>query len=239
VSKQPFVIIAGSMPEEVTLAEARSLLGGAVLGPEEVVRVFGTIESARGDVPVPYKRADLEAAARLGEMLVLRVPRADGADLTIARMIERFPDAFDQGLLRQAGYQLKSDWGIELEPLAQTETSVFGWALVSKEILGGTRNLAYAEQTDYLQRHAAAAGVAARAMRRRTAVEAVYDTLLAFTARAERLLEKTWDWTSSKTLDGGYLNVGGFGSKGLQVLSFSTAVRHGALGVCPMREPQR
>lgn len=228
------------MPQEVTLEEARAVLSGAVFGPAEVARAFGAIDPVLGDIPVPHRRAELEAAARAGEMLVLRAPRtADGTDLTILKMIERFPDAFDQGLLRKTGYQLKSDWGIELEPLAETETALPGWALVGKDILPGTRNLAYHEQTACMQRHAQALGLPAQALRRRTAVEAVYDTLLAFAANGERLLEKTWDWTSSKTDDRGYLNIGGFGSKGLQVLSFSTAVRHGALGICPTREPAR
>jgi len=73
--------------------------------------------------------------------------------------------------------------------------------------------------------------------RRRRAVEAVYDTVLSFAARGQRRLVKTWDWTSSVTLDGGIVNVGGFGERGLQILAFSPAVRHGALGVCPTWQP--
>jgi hypothetical protein len=116
-----------------------------------------------------------------------------------------------------------------LEPLAATDTCTFGWALVRKEILDETRNLAYDEQDEVVTRHRVD-------VRRRTAVEAVYDTLLHFGARHARLLETTWDWTKSRTVDGGYLNVGGFGSTGLQILSFSRAVRHAALGVCPTRQ---
>lgn len=233
-------MIARSMPQQTSLEEARALLGDAVLGPAEVAAVFGPLAPPPAEMAVPFGRADLEAAARARELLVLRVPHTAAAGkLTIARMIELRPEAFDPDLLRKSGYQLKSDWGILLEPLAQTETVTAGWALVSRDILRTTCNLSYNEQASRLARHAAALGLPDGALRRRTAVEAVYDTVLAFAARGERLLEKTWDWTSSITADGGYLNVGGFGPRGMQILSFSAPVRHGALGICPTREPNR
>jgi hypothetical protein len=229
-------MIARPMTQSLSLEEARAVLGKDILGPEEVAAAFGPLSAAERDIPVPHKRAELEAARRAGEMLVLRVARAaDHRAITIAHMIQTFPEAFDQKLLRQAGYQLKNDWGIELEPLAREETCQTGWALVRKEILDSTRNLAYDEQSACLAQYAATLGVPAESVRRRTAAEATYDTVLAFAARGERLLEKTWDWTSSETVDRGYLNVGGFGAQGMQLLSFSGAVRHGALGICPTR----
>lgn len=223
------------MTQRVTLEEARALLGQAVYGPEEIGAAFGALDPAAAELPIPYGQADLETAAKSGEMLILRIAADGGGPITIARMVERVPAAFDQDLLRKAGYQLKSDWGIELEPLAQEETCTLGWALVRKEIVDGSRNLAYDEQGLQLRQYEAALGLRANSARRRTAIEAVFDTVVAFAARGERLLEKTWDWTSSQTVDRGYLNVGGFGPKGMQVLSFSGAVRHGALGICPTR----
>lgn len=223
------------MTQRVTLDEARVLLGQAVFGPEEIGAAFGALDPTATELPIPYGRADLETAATSGEMLILRIAGAGGQSITIARMVELFPTAFDQDLLRKAGYQLKSDWGIEIEPLAQEQTCTLGWALVRKEILDGSRNLAYDEQSLQLRQYEAALRLPADSVRRRTASEAVFDTVVAFAARGERLLERSWDWTSSPTVDCGYLNVGGFGAKGMQVLSFSGAVRHGALGVCPTR----
>lgn len=226
------------MTQPVTLDEARALLGKNVYGPEEVASAFGELDSSAADLPIPFRHGDIEAAKKAGEMLILRVSHAaDEQPLTIVRMIEMFPQAFDQGLLRKAGYQLKSDWGIELEPLAQEDTCKFGWSLVRKEILDQTRNLAYDEQAPALRHYEQRFHLEPESTRRRTATEAVYDTIVAFIARGERLLESTWDWTSSETVDRGYLNVGGFGPKGIQVLSFSAAVRHGALGICPTRNP--
>lgn len=227
------------MTQPVTLDEARSLLGEDLYGPEEITKAFGALEPAARELPIPYPKSDIEAAKKAGEMLILRVPKAaDGQPVTIVQMIERFPKAFDEALLRKAGYQLKSEWGIELEPLAQKDTCSLGWSLVHKEILKDTRNLEYQEQSARLLDYAKGRRLPADSLRRRTAIEAVFDTIVGFAARGEHLLEKSWDWTSSETVDGGYLNVGGFGDRGMQVLSFSGAVRHGALGICPTRGPK-
>lgn len=224
------------MAGSVDLGAARRVLGGDVLGPDEVRDVFGVVVSAP---PPPYSVAELEFAAQGGEALIFHIDRDTSGPLTLQRLIERFPDAFDPRLLQKTGYQLKDDWGIELEPLAKTETCATGWVLVRKEILGVTRNLAYGEQDAVLARDAANERSVVSVLRRRTAIEIAYDLILYHRARRERLLHQTWDWSSSRTLDAGYLNVGGFGPQGMQVLSYSPAVRHGALGVCPVRLPHR
>jgi len=218
-----------------SLEEARAILGDDVLGPEEVMAAFG--HASKTNVPLEFTGEQLRAARSAGEMLVLRVAHLnDNTALTLLQLVPRFPQAFDQRLLRQAGYQLKDDWGIELEPLAATDTCAVGWALVRKQILDDSRNCPYDEQSAALQRYAEALHVPATTIRRRSAIETVYDTVLYFAARDVRLLESTWDWSDSRTVDGGYLNVGGFGSGGMQILSYSTAVRHGSLGVCPTRQ---
>jgi len=214
------------MSAVLKVSDAQAILGHDVLGADEAHAVF----AIRVEVPpLPFTAAELTAAKVAGEMLVLRLAKDSGAPLTLQRMIQHAPQSFDERYLRKMGYQLRDDWGIELEPLAATDTCTFGWALVRKEILDETRNLAYDEQDEVVTRNRVD-------VRRRTAVEAVYDTLLHFGARHARLLQTTWDWTKSRTIDGGYLNVGGFGTAGLQILSFSRAVRHGSLGVCPTRQ---
>jgi hypothetical protein len=217
-----------------SISDARAILGDDVLGPEEVDAGFGPAPTAAAQAAVPFTRAELVAARAADKMLVLRVTQLrDGRPLTLLHLAERFPAAFDQKLLRQMGYQLKDDWGITHEPLAATDTCAPGWALVRKEILDRSRNLPYDAQEAALADHAHAIGVPHVAVRRRSGVEAVYDTLLYFLTRNVRLLAHTWDWSSSRTLDGGYLNVGGFGAGGMQILSFSRAVRHRGLGICP------
>jgi hypothetical protein len=218
---------------------ARALLGDDVLGPVDIEQAFGATAGTAIDA-IPFTAQDLERARDAGEMLVLRVAQAPvGTPLTIVQMIQRYPQSFDSRFLRKVGYQLKDEWGIELEPCATTDTCSNGWALVRKTVLDDSLNLAYEEQDTAMARYARQLGVAATAIRRRTAVEIVYDTLLYFTTRKVRLLEKTWDWSATRTVDGGYLNAGGFATNGMQVLSYSRAVRHGALGVCPTRQATR
>jgi hypothetical protein len=219
----------------LSLDEARSILGDDVLGPEEVSHAFGGAPPAL-EIPIPFTRAALINARQRDAMLVLRTAGDDqGRALTIVHLLERCPQAFDAKLLRKAGYQLKDEWGIALEPRAASDICDSGWALVRKEVLADTCNLAYDEQEAAVRRFADALGAPAR---RRTAVEVVYDTLLCFLARKVRLLEHSWDWSNSVTLDGGYLNIGGFSPTGMQILSFSRAIRHGRLGVCPTYQPR-
>jgi len=227
------------MPKVVTIEEARAILGADVLGTDEVSAAFGTAVS---DLPsaIPFSRDDLEAAKRAGEMLVLRSAQdAAKEPLTILRMLQHTPQAFDPKFLRKVGYQLKDEWGIELEPYAATAACTSGWGLVRKAILDASRNLAYEEQTTALEGYAKQLGVPPATLRRRSGVEMVYDTLLYFLARGQRLLAKEWDWSATRTVDGGFLNAGGFGANGMQIFSYSRAVRHGALGICPTRDRGR
>lgn len=213
------------MPSSVD--QAKSILGEHVLGADEVSAAFG---AAPETTPIPFSASELEQAKQRGEALIWRCAAIAGAPITIQGLVERFPNAFEERLLRGSGYALKNEWGILLEPLAQTDTPTNGWALVSLNVLPETLNLAYEDQDAVL-----APQGAILAARRRTAVEAVYDTLLFHHARGVRLLERTWDWTSTSILDRGILQVGGFGARGMQILGYSPGTRHGALGVCLTR----
>jgi hypothetical protein len=226
------------MPTALSEEAARAILGDDVLGPREIEEVFGVGVHGETLPHMPFSRDALIAAKNAGEMLIARVTHGrGGTPLTLLQMVLEFPDAFDKRLLRQVGYQLKEEWGIELEPLAATDTCAPGWALVRREVLAASCNLAYDEQDAVLRAYAESVGAAPSGVRRRSAVEAVYDTLLYFGARRVRLLERTWDWSGSCTLDGGYLNVGGFTSNGMQIVGYSRAIRHGGLGICPTRGP--
>jgi len=225
------------MPAKTDLHSARSILGKQLVGPEEVVAAFGSAAPAAAAEAVPFSVADLEAARDNGEFLILRTSHAGAEPLTLLWLIRRFAGAFDAAFLRKTGYQLKNDWGIEIEPLAAQDTCAPGWALVKRDVLPSTLNLNHAEQEEEIRQYAARRAAAGRT-RRRTAVEAAYDTLAVHHATGERLLARSWDWTSSRTVDGGLLNVGHFDERGMQILSFSFGVRHGQLGVCPNIDPE-
>lgn len=228
------------MPASTPLQTAREIFGGDLIGPEELSRVFGTIEGIEAERvgTVPFSPEELRLARAAGEFLILRAPASGGAPITLLWLTEHFPDAFDQGSLRKMGYQIKDEWGIEMEPLAAVETCRSEWALVCKHVVEATRNLSYAEQEELLRQYAKQRNAPA-GFRRRSAIEIAFDTIAVQRVRRERLLAVTWDWSSSRTLDGGYVNLGRFNEEGLQVFSYSPAVRHGQLGLCPNRDPDR
>src|SRR5262249_30789590 len=118
------------MSARLSVEDARAVLGDAVLGPDELTSLFGPIPDENARLPIPFVREELTAARQAGEMLILRVShRRDNVPVTMMQLIASFPQSFDQKPLRQMGYQLKDEWGIELEPLAGVETCAPGWAL--------------------------------------------------------------------------------------------------------------
>lgn len=223
------------MSNACSLSEARAALGDRVIGPSDVASALGSAVEAADSVP--FSGAELAAAAKAGEMLIYRVGESGGDRFTIKALIERFPKCFDPKFLETSGYQLKNEWGIALEPLAAADTCVNGWALVQPEILKASVNLVHDEQEPAVRAYEAQFGVEPKSRRRRTAIEAVFDTVIIHAVRGSRVLAKSWDWTSTKTLDGGLLHIGGFGDNGMQILGFSAGIRHGALGLCPTAQP--
>jgi hypothetical protein len=222
------------MSRTTEAARARAILAGDFFGPQELERTFGAPAGLAATLAstVPFSEQRLAEATERGEALVLRAAHAGDGALTLLRLIERFPTAFDSRFAKGMGYQLKSEWGIELEPLAGTETCAPGWSLVRKQVLSATCNLSYEEQDAELAAWGASQPGGERA-RRRSAVEIAFDLIAFQSARDARLLADSWDWSASRTIDGGYLNVGHFDARGMQIFSFSPGVRHGRLGVCP------
>ena len=200
--------------------EVRRIFGADVLGREEISAALGTDLAQPAVAAPPFAPDLLMRAADEGMMLVLRLPRtADGTPLTILELGARFPAGADQGT--------DGPW-FAREPFA-LETCRLGWALVEKQPFSQSRNLSYPEQEEELRKRSERLGAK---LRRRTAVEIVYDTLLYAAARGERLLDTDWDWSSSPTSDGGFVTAGQFDDRGLRLLGYSQAVRFDSLGIC-------
>lgn len=213
---------------ETSVTDARAIFGTSMIGPDDLRRVLGVAAADGG--PIPYDAATLRAAHARDEMLVLRVASDAEGPLTMLRLFERFPDLLAPKLREGVGYQLKDEWTLPGEPVAGQLTCRAGWSLVCRTPIPETCNLSYDLQTEALVRHARAIGRPTLA--RRSGVEAAFDTALFLQAHGTRLLERTWDWTSTPTEDGGFLTVGELDSQGLHVLGYSRAVRFGTLGVC-------
>src|SRR5437667_11883218 len=135
------------------LEEASRLLGGAVLGPQELAAALGfdPLAALREDerpavARVPFGAADLERARAAGEMLVLRLPRDPEGPLTMLRLAARLRAGLDPAVHKGVGYLLRPEWTIDDQPFAAEETCRAGWWLVRREPLGETLNRAYADQ---------------------------------------------------------------------------------------------
>ena len=210
----------------ITIEDAKRIFGADMLGLADVEAVFGggvgssTREQPEPIAKPPFERDTLMRAADEGMMLVLRTPgAASGERLTIASLAARFPGATPTD---------SQPW-FARERFANDDVCALGWAVVDKDPRSETRNLSYVEQDAALARRSERLGFA---LRRRTAVEIVYDTLLYAASRGERLLETDWDWSSTMTLDGGVVTAGQFDEAGLRLLAYSKAVRFDSLGVC-------
>ena len=220
------------MSRPLSLHEARELFGADFFGPDVVARALGETPAPRDgaseSTAPPFSRADAEAARKAGGFLIHRpATLAGGAALTLAVLHQRC-----NGSSAAAAMRFRSDdpWFLG-QAFAESETPEAGWALAIKEPWRATLNQTYDRASEALADFPG--GAAATPWRRRRAVEIVLDCLVVAAVRGERLLSNAWDWSSSSAADGGLINVGGFGAGGLEVLSYSKAVKHGALGICP------
>jgi hypothetical protein len=213
--------------EHARIADARRVFAADFLGWEEVSPLIDGSPAAAAERAVrerlPFGNDQLMRAADDGMMLVLRVARTGtGKPLTIVELGTRFPGHTDPG-------KPSSDPWYAREPFASEETCRPGWALVDKGLYSRSRNRPYLEQDEELGTRSRLLGLP---LRRRSAVEIVYDTLLYAALRGERLLEAEWDWSSSATSDGGFVTAGQFDEQGLHLFGYSQAVRFDSLGVC-------
>jgi hypothetical protein len=202
--------------------EARRLFGADLIDSEALRALLG---GDLGDVPaVPFARDVAIAARESGCLLVFR-PAAlrDGAPITLAALAGLAAGRGD-GLKAFAG---DDPWFVD-DATANADTVEPGWALIAKEPWRETLNQTYLRGEEALR---ARAGTLP--WRRRRAPEIAFDVLAYAAARGTRLLADRWDWSSTQSHDGGLVNLGNFGDAGLDVLSYSKAVKHGALGICP------
>lgn len=202
---------------------AREVFQGDLLAEDAASALLGA------SCPPAPRHLDLDRALAAqarsqGALLVYRPARlADGRPVTLELLVER-----TRALGRpDLAFASKDPWFLA-DPGVVGETPEQAWALVAPEPWPETLGLPY---------DAAARALAARAApfpwRRRRAVETVFDVLVAAHARGRRLLERSYDWTSTRSSDGGWVYVGGLGAAALEVASFSAPIRHGRLGSCP------
>lgn len=206
----------------LSLDEARRLFGADLIDPDALRALLG---GEVGTAPeIPFARDVAISARETGCLLVYRpATLPTGGAITLAALAG-LGAARGDGLRCFAG---DDPWFVD-DATANADSVEAGWALVAKEPWRETLNQTYDRAEIGLRRRAGT-----QPWRRRRAPEIAFDVLAYAAARGTRLLEDRWDWSSTSSHDGGLVNVGGFGEKGLDVLSYSKAVKHGALGICP------
>ncbi len=205
----------------LSLDEARSLFGDDLLDADAIRALLGA--HAESDPEIPFSREVAVAARDAGCLLVLRPQSLPGVGpVTLGALAELAAqrDGF-------TAFASDDPWFAD-DATVNAIAAEPGWALVAKEPWRETLNLVYDRADEALRLRAGST-----TWRRRRAPEIAFDTLAYAAARGERLLVDRWDWSSTLSQDGGLVNVGAFGEKGLDVLSYSKAVKHGALGICP------
>jgi len=130
---------------EISPEEARDIMGGGkFLGSDEVERAFGFSPE---EVPaISFSKEELERAAALGQILVLRADRAEGEPLSMAKMDELFLSR------RPAGDTLSlvvdGNPYLRYQDFYGLETPSPGWALISSERLPETDNRSFLDQME-------------------------------------------------------------------------------------------
>ncbi len=263
VTTAPAVINESSLPQDGMIERAREILGQDFLGVEAIREMESKLKIIGIDVkfdvqdapPIKYSEKDLELAHQNGEMLVLRasqmVKEETDDDEPIASLGRRDPQLLPVTLInfrelfrndpnQKLFYSFRPeayDWYLSEDFATKNGEIKLEWALVKKDILEGTTSKKWGQQDGVLKEYGKKLkqqGAINTEIRHRTATEAAWDTMLYYANTGEHLLEKTYDWTGSRTSDG-LVDVGAFDSSGLNVNGWDPGNSSSDVGVCPSR----
>jgi len=236
--------------EQLKAIEAKRILGKDFLGIEAVrnmefelrnlgvdisfdLDILGDLQS----VPeIPYSFKDLEIAKQNGEMLVLRAQtmevRRNGERVTIAN----FREIFSKDPLGLKYSLFDPNFWYKNEQFANTMEIKLGWSLVKKEVLAGSLDTTWDYQEQLLRQYGddlKKLGADHFYVKRRTAMEATWDTILYYINTGNSLLVAC-DWGQSSILNkkvyAGHFLLNGFG-----IYCSSPNNKDGLVGVCPCR----
>lgn len=231
---------------------AKEILGQDFLGVEAVKNMEAKLKSvgvnvdfALDNIPaVPYTEKDLELAKQNGEMLVLRAENARMKGKALPLTLIDFREFFRKdphGKMDTLYYSFRpdsNDWYKSENFAIQSGEIKLGWALVKKDILKDSTGKNYQQQDDLLKGYESelrSKGATRTQIRRRTAMEAAWDTMLYYINNQKHLLEKVLDWTQTRASDGRLVVVGRFDSLGLLLNGWNPSGSDDYLGVCPSR----
>lgn len=226
--------------DRVTTERAKEVLGKDFLGVEAVRGMEANLNAVGQNVefvipqvpPIPYSDTDLQIAKEVGEMLVLRVGemkrKKEGVSEVIPISLINFRKLFRQDPVGDiqtlfwsfSGHPMALDWYKD-QPFATRGGEIsLGWALVAKKPYTYTVCQSWDRQTEmlnYLSQALANKGASSTNLRRRTATEATWDTLLYYMANREQILRDSFDQTQTQESGGDFVVMGGFNYFGLQL----------------------
>ena len=240
------------MAEDKMMERAKDILGRDFLGPEAVRTMQTKLKTVGVDVefpidnlpPLPYGEQDLQLAKQNGEMLVLRAANKRQAKSEIPLTIVDFREFFRQDpdhKLDTPFYTFRSnanDWYPSEGFAAKPGEIQLCWTLVKKEIMKNSTDKNWSKQEDLLKDYVSdlkRKGATNTEVRRRTAMEAIWDTMLYYANTGEQLLGDKYDWTNSLASNDNRVHVGAFASDGLHVNGWLPRSSREDIGVCPSR----
>jgi len=135
----------GETHEASDFAEVKEIMGGDFFGPEEVENALD-YELDRSRIPdIPFSIEELRKAKARGEFLMLFVPETThGNPITMKRLHDDQSPKIEASGKGKVLYD--TDW-YQWEEFFTTDTPRPAWRLVTKEVIPGSTNHNYLEQT--------------------------------------------------------------------------------------------
>lgn len=245
-----------SPPTAITPEQAKEILGNDFLGVEAIRKMENKLKTVGVDVQfetdplpnLPYSEQDLKLARENGEMLVLRTETMTKSGERISLTLIGFRELFRKDPLGKMPVVVRAlgPGEYDLCKGSKFATSAkeikLDWSLVKKDLLDGSTKTNWTGQEQLLRQYEIDLkrnGASSVSVRRRTATEAVYDTLLYYVNSGEKLLPEKTDWTKTRpvvSVIGEILVcVGDFSPTGLLLYYHDQKYANGGIGVCPTR----
>lgn len=135
--------IEGATEGQTSFERAKEIMGERLLGPEEVKQVFGI--EVEEIPPIPFSEAILERLAPACKLILYVENWPDGSSLTGESIAEKFNNKKKDG----SKLLYKIDWYKD-EDFFTKDTPKLRWRIVSDDVIDGSTNKNYLEQTRIL-----------------------------------------------------------------------------------------
>lgn len=132
-----------------TLPVADSIFQEMLLGPKAISLAFGIPVSDITVPPIPYTVGELQFFRKLGYMLVLQVDSVGGQPLTMKRQVE----VYEKKMTSDEKLIFTNVPGASQEAFFTSEVPQTGWRLVSGDIVSGSVEQDYMQQTAVLKNY--------------------------------------------------------------------------------------